>query len=102
MVRRGEVILIDVRTPEEIQRNGRIEGSVNIPFETFRDALDLTDDSFCKKYGFARRRLSTTPPVFICKAGIRSMKALIISKEFGIEKAFVLSGGFDAWKMEDN
>ncbi|BHF80144.1 thiosulfate sulfurtransferase activity [Sparganum proliferum] len=76
MVRRGEVMLIDVRTQEEIHQNGRIEGSVNIPFETFRGALDLTDDSFCKKYGFDRRRLSTTAPVFICKADAEDSRSL--------------------------
>ncbi|KAL7056859.1 hypothetical protein AAHC03_019164 [Spirometra sp. Aus1] len=83
MVRRGEVILIDVRTPEEAVST---IPHLRFAVEKFRDALDLTDDSFCKKYAFDRRRLITTPPVFICKAGIRSMKALIISKEFGIEK----------------
>uniref|UniRef100_A0A0V0J5K9 Heat shock protein 67B2 n=1 Tax=Schistocephalus solidus TaxID=70667 RepID=A0A0V0J5K9_SCHSO len=102
MLNKSEVLLIDVRNPEEIQKNGRIEGSVNIPFESLKGALDLTGDAFRTQYGFDRRRLHTSPLVFICKVGIRSMKALNISKEFGIKEAFILSGGFDAWKTEEN
>jgi rhodanese-related sulfurtransferase len=76
-------ILLDVRTPEELE-SGRIASAKNI----------VWDDAFATK-------LDTLPhqPLFVyCGSGIRSAKAAKVLKEKGYKEVYELEGGMKAWK----
>ncbi|MEJ0054609.1 MAG: rhodanese-like domain-containing protein [Bacteroidota bacterium] len=83
-----EIILLDVRTPEEMQ-SGYITGARNINFnaEGFANSIDSLDRS--KTY------------FVYCAAGKRSGKALDLMKEKGFQKVTSLDGGMNAWNKEE-
>lgn len=78
-----DAILLDVRTPEEIDA-GRIENSQSIVF----------DDSFDKKL----ERLQHKPLFVYCASGKRSAKAAKILRDKGYKNVFELEGGINAWR----
>ena len=84
----SEIILLDVRTPEEMQ-SGYIAGARNINFnsENFAGSIDSLDRS--KTY------------FVYCAAGKRSGKALDLMKEKGFQKVTSLDGGMSAWNKEE-
>jgi rhodanese-related sulfurtransferase len=83
----SEIILLDVRTPEEM-KSGYIAGAKNINFnsENFASSIDSLDHS--KTY------------FVYCAAGKRSGKALDLMKEKGFQKVTSLDGGMSAWNKE--
>ena len=80
----SEVVLIDVRTPEEVA-TGFIKGSVNMNFNSpeFQKSLESLDHS--KTY------------YVYCAVGKRSGKAQQMMKEMGFEHAQSMEGGMNAW-----
>ncbi|MCH5276450.1 MAG: rhodanese-like domain-containing protein [Desulfovibrionaceae bacterium] len=61
-----DALIVDVRTPEEYAR-GHLEGSVNIPIDSFEDRLD---------------EIPVDRPVLIhCRMGVRAERAYGIVKE---------------------
>ena len=45
------IILIDVRNKNEIEEDGKIPGSYNVPLSDIRAAFHLSKDEFKDKYG---------------------------------------------------
>ncbi len=80
----ADLILIDVRTPQEVAA-GKIEGALEIDFRSpdFQAQLDALDRD--KPYGV------------YCKKGARSAAALKVMQELGFSKVYDLEGGYDAW-----
>jgi rhodanese-related sulfurtransferase len=80
-----DVVLIDVRTPEEFAQ-GAIKGSVNIDF--------FNQQAFIKQIS----SLDKNKPVYLyCRSGNRSMKAARQLVSLGFEKVYDLAGGYMAW-----
>jgi rhodanese-related sulfurtransferase len=79
-----DVMLLDVRTPEEYS-SGFIAGAVNLDYRAsdFSAKLDSMDQS--KKY------------MVYCAAGGRSSKASDLMKEKGFVSVSTLDGGTQAW-----
>lgn len=75
---RGEVTLLDVRTPAEIAL-GRISGFVNIPLDSLRERMGELDRE--------------KPVYVICQSGLRSYVACRILAGNGFD-AFNFAGGF--------
>jgi rhodanese-related sulfurtransferase len=78
-----DAILIDVRTPEEIEQ-GSIANAINI----------VWDDSFEKEIA----RLDHKPIFLYCGSGVRSAKAASVLKEKGYAPVYELEGGIKEWK----
>lgn len=76
-----DMVILDVRTPEEHQ-SGKIIGSQNINFfdDDFKEQVDALDKS--KKY------------LIHCRSGGRSTKAANIMKEMGFTDLVHLDGGY--------
>ena len=49
-------------------------------------ALNLSDDVFEKRYGFAKPPDDGDHVVFYCRSGIRSLRSLVIAKNLGLDK----------------
>jgi rhodanese-related sulfurtransferase/type 1 glutamine amidotransferase len=79
-------ILLDVRTPKEIEEEGFIKGMF---------AINIYDQSFKTKVII----LDRNTPVFVyCKSGGRSSKACSILQELKFKEVYNLDGGITAWK----
>ncbi len=81
-----DVFLLDVRTPAELEEQGRIEGSVNIPL------------------GMLRRQLDQVPRgreiIAFCKLSLRGYEAALILKANGFDGVKVMDGGILMWPYE--
>jgi len=79
---RSEVVIIDVRSPEEF-REGAIPDSVLVPFfDAMRGKILLPKD---------------TPILLVCAVGGRSMAVGRYLALQGFQEVYNLKGGLDAW-----
>lgn len=80
------VQLIDLRTPEEINRTGMIQGARAINF-------------YSQDFDAQIARLDKSKPVVVyCAAGGRSPQAAAKMSKMGFSKVFDYSGGMNDWK----
>ena len=84
VARKGELVVIDVRTPEEFA-SGHIEGALNINMfdENFKNQLEALD--------------RTKAVSVYCKVGSRSARAAAVMREMGFEEVYDLEGGIRKW-----
>ncbi len=84
----GSLRLIDVREPEEFAR-GHLPGAINIPLPR------IEQRGFAMPAGEppAPRRL-----VFLCRSGVRSLKACALARRAGGTEVLQLEGGLNAWR----
>lgn len=79
------ILLIDVRTVEEFNDDGRIEGSVNIPLHTLPNQV-------------AKALPNKDAKIFIiCYSGARASDAVNILKRLGYTNVFNI-GGVASWR----
>ncbi len=81
---RGEIVLVDVREPNEIAME-RIPGALSLPLSAFDPAALPGGDA--------------TKIVFSCAAGKRSAMAVAHCEAAGVPASTHLRGGLMAWKM---
>ncbi len=83
----AEVVLVDVREPEE-HAEVRIEGCVLIPLDEIQ--------------GRAPQELDKNADLVVyCAHGVRSVHALMALKLMGFDRVRSLEGGIEAWLEED-
>ena len=87
LVENPDLILIDVRTPEEIAANGVIEAAnvITIPLEQFIELKAMWPEDL------------NAPIVVYCGSGHRSTLAMTILWTYGYTDVLSLKGGFTAW-----
>lgn len=81
---RCQVKIIDVREPEEIRREGRIQGAEEVPLTQVQDA--------------AARWSPEEPVVLVCRSGRRSFQAQELLLSLGFRHAASLTGGMIEWE----
>ncbi|KXJ83776.1 hypothetical protein RP20_CCG001130 [Aedes albopictus] len=77
-----DVLLIDVRTPEELACTGSIPTSINIPLATVSDELKLAPSLFLCKYGRKKPGLNDLI-IFYCHSGNRAATAALAAVQLG-------------------
>jgi rhodanese-related sulfurtransferase len=92
MLGRPGVVIVDIRDPREIQREGRIPGSFHAP----RGMLEFWVDpeSPYHKQIFAEDKTF----VIHCASGWRSLLATEVLQRMGLKPVLNMQGGFTAWK----
>ncbi|XP_068202707.1 rhodanese domain-containing protein CG4456-like isoform X2 [Palaemon carinicauda] len=95
---KDDFVIIDVRNPGEIEHEGHIPGSHNIPLPDLDDALHLDDEEFSSKYGFDKPKEHDTVVVH-CQKGSRARRAGDKLASSGM-KVRVYPGSFDDWKAK--
>ena len=87
-----DVVIVDIRDPREIERDGRIPGA----FSCTRGMLEfwIDPDSPYHKPIFAEDKRF----IFFCAGGWRSALAAKTAKEMGLENVAHVEGGFGEWK----
>ncbi|MGI9409481.1 MAG: rhodanese-like domain-containing protein [Hyphomicrobiaceae bacterium] len=89
---RPDVVLVDIRDPRELQREGRIEGAFHCPRGMLEFWID--PDSPYHKAVFAEDKQF----VFFCAGGLRSALATKTAQDMGLKPVAHMIGGFGAWK----
>lgn len=82
---RETLYLLDVRTPEEYEISGHIEGAISIPGG---QAIQNTDDVVA---------VNKAQIVFICDNGTRSAITAYWYRQMGFSNVYILGGGMYAW-----
>ncbi len=77
--------LLDVRTKEELKKDGMIEGALHIPLQQLPSALEKLQPSYQKRV------------LIYCRSGNRSVTASRLLSEKGFS-VYNLRGGIKAWK----
>lgn len=75
--------LLDVRSDEELESQGRIAGARHIPLTRLAERLDELDEE--------------AETVIFCGSGIRSMSAAALLRRSGVGRPRVTLGGLSAW-----
>jgi rhodanese-related sulfurtransferase len=89
---RDDVVLVDLRDPRELQREGKVPGA----FHCTRGMLEfwIDPESPYHKPIFAEDKKF----VFYCGSGWRSALAAQIAQRMGLKPVAHIQGGFGAWK----
>ena len=90
----GEVLVVDIREPEERRTNGAIAGSVSAPRGMLEFYADPT--SAYHKEGFDPDRRV----ILHCASGGRSALAVKTLQELGYSNIAHLDKGFNGWKEQ--
>jgi rhodanese-related sulfurtransferase len=86
-----DVVLVDIRDPRELEREGMIEGALHAPRGMLEFWID--PESPYHKPAFAEDKTF----VFYCASGWRSLLAAKLAQDMGLE-ARSMRGGFSEWK----
>lgn len=89
---RDDVVLVDLRDPRELEREGKIPGAFHCP----RGMLEFWVDpeSPYAKPVFQR----DVKFVFYCAGGLRSALSAKLAQDMGLTPVAHLGGGFAAWR----
>jgi rhodanese-related sulfurtransferase len=89
---RDDVVLVDIRDPRELERDGRVPGA----FHCTRGMLEfwIDPESPYHKPIFAQDKTF----VFFCAGGMRSALAAATAQDMGLKPVAHIEGGFGAWK----
>jgi rhodanese-related sulfurtransferase len=89
---RDDVVLVDIRDPRELERDGRVPGA----FHCTRGMLEfwIDPESPYHKPIFAQDKRF----VFFCAGGMRSALAAATAHDMGLKPVAHIEGGFGAWK----
>jgi rhodanese-related sulfurtransferase len=88
----ADVVIVDIRDPREIERDGRIPGA----FSCTRGMLEFWIDPqspYAKPIFQQDKKF-----IFHCAGGLRSALAAKTAKDMGLTPVAHLGGGFAAWR----
>ena len=92
LVGQDDVVLVDLRDPRELEREGKIPGAFHCPRGMLEFWID--PESPYHKPVFAEDKKF----VFFCGGGWRSALAAAAAQEMGLKPVAHIEGGFGAWK----
>lgn len=92
LVGREDVVLVDLRDPRELEREGKMPGAFHCPRGMLEFWID--PESPYHKPVFAQDKKF----VFFCAGGWRSALAAKTAKDMGLTSVAHIEGGFGAWK----
>ncbi|WP_372611985.1 rhodanese-like domain-containing protein [Aquicoccus sp.] len=95
MVEAGEALLVDIRDPRELSRDGRIPGAFHAPRGMLEFWID--PESPYHKEGLATDKTL----VLFCASAWRSALSAQTLQNMGVENVAEMEGGFAAWKKDE-
>lgn len=90
--RQDDVVLVDIRDPRELARDGKIEGAFHCPRGMLEFWID--PESPYHKPIFAEDKSF----IFFCAGGMRSAITAKTAQDMGLKPVAHMIGGFGAWK----
>lgn len=92
LAKRPDVLLVDIRDPRELARDGRIPGAFHCPRGMLEFWIDPESPYYKPVFGEDRTF------VFFCAGGLRSALATKTAQDMGLKPVAHIIGGFGAWK----
>ena len=92
LVGRDDVVLVDLRDPRELTREGKVPGAFHCPRGMLEFWID-PESPYHKPVFQEDKRF-----VFFCAGGWRSALAAATAAEMGLKPVAHIAGGFGAWK----
>ena len=89
---REDVVLVDLRDPRELEREGRMPGAFHCPRGMLEFWID-PESPYAKPEFQQDKRF-----VFFCAGGWRSALAAKTAQDMGLKPVSHMKGGFGAWK----
>ncbi len=90
--RSGEVVLVDIRDPRELEREGRVPGAFPCTRGMVEFWIDPASSYFKPIFGEDKEF------IFFCAGGLRSALAAKVAQDMGLKPVAHVVGGFGAWK----
>jgi rhodanese-related sulfurtransferase len=90
--RRDDVVIVDLRDPREIEREGRIPGAFACPRGMLEFWID-PESPYAKPIFQQDRKF-----IFHCAGGWRSALAAKTAQDMGLKPVAHIGGGFAAWR----
>lgn len=87
-----DVVLVDIRDPRELERDGKIAGALHAPRGMLEFWID-PESPYHKPVFASGKRF-----VFYCAGGLRSALATKTAQDMGLEPVAHIAGGFAAWR----
>lgn len=87
-----DVVLIDIRDPRELERDGAIPGAFHAPRGMLEFWVDPESPYFKPVFGEDKQF------VFFCAGGMRSALTTKTLQDMGLRPVAHIAGGFGAWK----
>jgi len=91
-LREGEVVLVDLRDPRELEREGCIPGAFWCPRGMLEFWID-PQSPYAKPVFQQDRKF-----IFFCAGGLRSALAAKTAQDMGLKPVAHIQGGFAAWR----
>lgn len=89
---RDDTVLVDIRDPRELARDGKIPGAFHCPRGMLEFWIDPASPYFKPVFGQDKKY------VFFCAGGLRSALAAQTAQQMGLKPVAHVRGGFGAWK----
>jgi rhodanese-related sulfurtransferase len=89
---RDDTVLVDIRDPRELQREGKVPGAFHCPRGMLEFWIDPNGSYFKPVFGQDKKF------VFFCAGGMRSALAAQTAQRMGLKPVAHIKGGFGAWK----
>ena len=93
LARRPDVVLVDIRDPRELARDGKIPGALHMPRGMLEFWIDPESPYFKPVFGEDKTFL------FFCAGGLRSALTTKTLQDMGLAPVAHIVGGFAAWKQ---
>ncbi|KYM97154.1 Heat shock protein 67B2 [Cyphomyrmex costatus] len=92
-----DVLVIDVRESDEINKSGKIPGSINIRVDdVVKELVNLTEEDFEERYKIPKPA-KNTKIIFSCLSGRRAEIAYKNMMERGYTQVYFYRGSFKEW-----
>ncbi|XP_018052900.1 PREDICTED: uncharacterized protein LOC108690223 [Atta colombica] len=99
--KKSDVLIIDVREPEELAETGKIPESINIrSSDVVKEFKELSEEAFEEKYNKSKPT-EDTKIIFSCHSGKRSERVQKQMQELGYKQVFNFEGGWEEWKRRE-
>jgi len=92
---RDDVVLVDLRDPRELERDGKVPGAFHCPRGMLEFWID-PESPYAKPVFQEDKKF-----VFFCAGGWRSALAAKTAMDMGLKPVAHIRGGFGAWKKAD-
>ncbi|MBX9618566.1 MAG: rhodanese-like domain-containing protein [Hyphomicrobiales bacterium] len=89
---REDVLLIDIRDPRELERDGVVPGAFHAPRGMLEFWIDPESPYFKPVFGEDKQF------IFFCAGGMRSALTTKTLQDMGLKPVAHIAGGFGAWK----
>ncbi len=90
--RRDDVVIVDIRDPRELTREGKVPGALHAPRGMLEFWIDPESKYFKPVFGEEKTF------VFFCAGGLRSALTTKTMQDMGLSPVAHIIGGFAAWR----